>query len=252
MSDSKSAGAPALDTNIESGGFDEKSHQQEQAPAAPALAGKAEKVEPEEEPDEDIDALIEELESQDGHGDDEEEGEEQAGGGRSVPDDMLRTDSRAGLTEAEVQTRRRKYGLNQMNEEKENLILKFLGYFIGPIQFVMEVSLCIVLVTRFFISASFWPHLAAYLACFYAANFTFCEFGTIRNSNTSCCHSSKHQCFGAPCRAGCLGTFSPSKTRWGRRRLRAPHKLRWLQQLAHRTGWIMWGLTDPSSASLQP
>lgn len=27
-----------------------------------------------------------------------------------------------------------------MKEEKENLILKFFGYFIGPIQFVMEVS----------------------------------------------------------------------------------------------------------------
>jgi hypothetical protein len=26
-----------------------------------------------------------------------------------------------------------------MKEEKENLFLKFLGYFIGPIQFVMEV-----------------------------------------------------------------------------------------------------------------
>ena len=33
-----------------------------------------------------------------------------------------------------------RYGLNQMKEEKENLILKFLGYFVGPIQFVMEVS----------------------------------------------------------------------------------------------------------------
>jgi hypothetical protein len=30
--------------------------------------------------------------------------------------------------------------MNQMKEEKENLILKFLGFFIGPIQFVMEVS----------------------------------------------------------------------------------------------------------------
>jgi hypothetical protein len=27
-----------------------------------------------------------------------------------------------------------------MKEEKENLILKFLGFFVGPIQFVMEVS----------------------------------------------------------------------------------------------------------------
>ena len=224
MSDSKSAGAPALDTNIESGGFDEKSHQQEQAPVDPAPAGKAEKVEAEEEPDEDIDALIEELESQDGHGDDEEEGEEQAGGGRSVPEDMLRTDSRAGLTEAEVQTRRRKYGLNQMNEEKENLVLKFLGYFIGPIQFVMEVSLCIDFLRGFFISASSWPHLAVQPPIT-RQSFTFCDFGALGNSNTSCCHPSKHLCFGAPCRAGCLGTFSPSKTRWGRRRLRAPHKL---------------------------
>ncbi len=30
-----------------------------------------------------------------------------------------------------------RYGLNQMKEEKENLILKFFGYFVGPIQFVM-------------------------------------------------------------------------------------------------------------------
>lgn len=28
----------------------------------------------------------------------------------------------------------------EMKEEKENLIMKFLGYFIGPVQFVMEVS----------------------------------------------------------------------------------------------------------------
>lgn len=55
-----------------------------------------------------------------------------------VPDDMLQTDTRLGLTEAEVVSRRRKYGLNQMKEEKENLILKFFGFFVGPIQFVME------------------------------------------------------------------------------------------------------------------
>jgi hypothetical protein len=33
--------------------------------------------------------------------------------------------------------------MNQMKEEKENLILKFFGYFVGPIQFVMgKCSLC--------------------------------------------------------------------------------------------------------------
>lgn len=100
-----------------------------------------EKVPVEEEEDEDMDALIDDLESQDGHVEDAEEEEETvAGGPRPVSEEMLQTDTRIGLTEVEVAARRKKYGLNQMKEEKENLILKFLGYFIGPIQFVMEVS----------------------------------------------------------------------------------------------------------------
>lgn len=141
MADEK-AGAPALDTNIESGKFDEKAqqqHQQQQPVAEKAPAAS------DEDEDEDIDALIEDLESQDGHDAvDEEEEETSPGGGRTVPEDMLQTDSRVGLTESEVTARRRKYGLNQMKEEKENLILKFFGYFVGPIQFVMEVSrLCL-------------------------------------------------------------------------------------------------------------
>jgi H+-transporting ATPase len=53
---------------------------------------------------------------------------------------MLQTDTRVGLTSEEVLQRRRKYGLNQMKEEKENMILKFLGFFVGPIQFVMEAA----------------------------------------------------------------------------------------------------------------
>lgn len=40
--------------------------------------------------------------------------------GRVVPEDMLQTDTRVGLTEHEVQARRKKYGLNQMKEEKES------------------------------------------------------------------------------------------------------------------------------------
>lgn len=89
--------------------------------------------------DEDMDALIEELESQDGHFDEDEEDGTEPGGARPVPPELLSTDTRIGLTEEEVLNRRKKYGLNQMKEEKENLILKFLGYFVGPIQFVMEV-----------------------------------------------------------------------------------------------------------------
>lgn len=130
MADTTNAATSAhLDTNIEPGGFNEKSD-------APPKGKPLE----EEEEDEDMDALIDELESEDGHAEEEEEEEVTAAVGRVVPEDQLQTDTRTGLTEAEVAIRRKKYGLNQMKEEKENLILKFLGYFVGPIQFVMEVS----------------------------------------------------------------------------------------------------------------
>ncbi|KAJ9221171.1 hypothetical protein DTO169C6_6441 [Paecilomyces variotii] len=92
------------------------------------------------EEDEDMDALIEELESQDGHIDQEDEADNEPGGARPVPDELLQTDTRIGLTDAEVLLRRKKYGLNQMKEEKENMMLKFLSYFVGPIQFVMEAA----------------------------------------------------------------------------------------------------------------
>lgn len=123
-----------LNTNIESGDFNEKS----EASDAPPQQGTRPAVEEEE--DEDMDALIDELESQDGHIEEEEAEDTNPGAGRTVPEDQLQTNTRTGLTESEVTLRRKKYGLNQMKEEKENMVLKFLGYFIGPIQFVMEVS----------------------------------------------------------------------------------------------------------------
>jgi H+-transporting ATPase len=129
--------APNLNasTHIESGGFDNEKVQPDVAETEPPTK----KVEDEEEEDEDIDALIDELESQDGHEEEEDEQDNNPTQGRTVPEDLLQTDTRVGLTEHEVVQRRKKFGLNQMKEEKENLILKFLGYFIGPIQFVMEV-----------------------------------------------------------------------------------------------------------------
>jgi hypothetical protein len=121
-------------SNGESGPFDEKT------PRVDFLTT-AQNAGEDEEEDEDMDALIDELESQDGHDEEVEAEREEAlpGAGRVVPEDQLLTDTRIGLTDAEVHARRKKYGMNQMKEEKENLILKFLGYFIGPIQFVMEV-----------------------------------------------------------------------------------------------------------------
>lgn len=89
--------------------------------------------------EENMDALIEELESHDGRMDEEYEGSDDTGSSRPVPEELLQTDPRVGLTNADVLARRKKYGVNQMKEETENLFLKFLSYFVGPIQFVMEV-----------------------------------------------------------------------------------------------------------------
>lgn len=128
-----------LGTNVPSGQFDEKREYRQEQPA-PSYPPPGKDVDDGEEEDEDIDALIEELESQDANIDPEDEEVQQPGGAKPIPEDMLQTDTRVGLTSSEVQARKKRFGLNQMKEEKENLILKFLGYFIGPIQFVMEVS----------------------------------------------------------------------------------------------------------------
>lgn len=123
-----------LGTNIPQGGFSdpEKTPITEKTNAPLAENDDDEDIE-------DIDALIDDLESDAGE---EEEDETIVAGSsaRPVPEDLLQTDTRVGLTSAEVDQRRKKYGLNQMKEEKENLILKLLMYFVGPIQFVMEVS----------------------------------------------------------------------------------------------------------------
>jgi H+-transporting ATPase len=122
-----------LKTDIPSGDLShdhhEATHSSNEKEKAPAQ---------DEEEDEDIDALIAELESEDGELDDEEEAAPGMSA-RPIPEELLNTDTRKGLTSQEVTERRKKYGLNQMAEEKENLIKKFLGYFVGPIQFVMEV-----------------------------------------------------------------------------------------------------------------
>lgn len=134
-----------LGTSVPSGDFEnsagaEKSAQQ-QPQQPPAESSDEKKPVPEdEEEEEDMDALIEELESQDLHGGEEDEEVTEVGGARPVPEELLQTDTRTGLSDQEVTTRRKKFGLNQMKEEKENMFLKFLSYFVGPIQFVMEVS----------------------------------------------------------------------------------------------------------------
>ena len=89
--------------------------------------------------EEELDRLLEELEADDPEAEVEDHITD-CGQARQVPEELLQTDIKIGLTEVEANARRKKYGLNQMKQEKKNLILKFLRYFVGPIQFVMEVS----------------------------------------------------------------------------------------------------------------
>ena len=62
------------------------------------------------------------------------------GAPREIPEELLLTDPSVGLDIAEVGRRRKTYGFNQMNEKEQSNIKKFLRFFVGPIQSVMEVS----------------------------------------------------------------------------------------------------------------
>ncbi|KAI5279609.1 plasma membrane H+-ATPase [Ascosphaera aggregata] len=133
-----------LGTQVPSGDFEKQQQQQQlqqqQQPSDPEKKAAQPHAEDEDE-DEDMDALIAELESDDGHLDDEDDDAgDDPSTARPVPEELLNTDTRMGLTDAEVTARRKKYGLNQMKEEKENMILKFCMFFVGPIQFVMEAA----------------------------------------------------------------------------------------------------------------
>jgi len=57
-----------------------------------------------------------------------------------VPEEWLNTDIKTGLTSAEVETRRHKTGFNELQTEKENMFLKFIGYFRGPILYGMSTA----------------------------------------------------------------------------------------------------------------
>jgi H+-transporting ATPase len=60
-----------------------------------------------------------------------------------------RLDSSAdGLTQAEAEKRQTKYGPNELVEEKQNPLLKFLGYFWGPIPWMIEAAVILSGVVR--------------------------------------------------------------------------------------------------------
>lgn len=53
---------------------------------------------------------------------------------------LIETAVNRGLTDDEVTERRKNHGWNRMTQDKPNHLLKFLMFFMGPIQWVMEVS----------------------------------------------------------------------------------------------------------------
>ena len=63
-----------------------------------------------------------------------------AGEVNPYPPSLLDTNPNEGLDDAEVAARRKKYGWNRMKEQKRNHVIKFLSFFNGPVQWVMEVS----------------------------------------------------------------------------------------------------------------
>lgn len=51
----------------------------------------------------------------------------------AVPEEWLDTDIKQGLDNADVESRRKRSGWNEISSEKENLFIKFLTFFTGPI-----------------------------------------------------------------------------------------------------------------------
>ncbi|KAI0065005.1 plasma-membrane proton-e [Artomyces pyxidatus] len=62
---------------------------------------------------------------------------------RKVPQSWLDTDMNQGLAEADITSRRGRYGYNELESPRENPVIKFAGYFRGPILYVMELAVCL-------------------------------------------------------------------------------------------------------------
>ncbi|RAH82440.1 calcium ATPase [Aspergillus japonicus CBS 114.51] len=67
--------------------------------------------------------------------------DEKGGGPFQTPSEWLDTDISSGLSEAEVDERRKKCGWNELASESPNKLLQFIAYFRCPILYVMELAL---------------------------------------------------------------------------------------------------------------
>lgn len=53
-------------------------------------------------------------------------------------DAVVNTELRTGLSTHEADSRRKRYGFNEISSEKTNLLKQFMGYFTGPILYGMQ------------------------------------------------------------------------------------------------------------------
>ena len=89
---------------------------------------------------EEFEKLLEDIESDEEEEDKSEKEDLGLEATTGAPDNLLQTNVTHGLSESEVKERRSTYGFNQLKEHKRSHIKEFLMFFVGPIQFVMEVS----------------------------------------------------------------------------------------------------------------
>jgi hypothetical protein len=62
-------------------------------------------------------------------------------GDMTVPEDWLEADIRQGISNHDVESRRKRFGFNEISSDKENLFIKFLSFFTGPILYGTSLSL---------------------------------------------------------------------------------------------------------------
>ena len=89
-----------------------------------------------------FDSLLAALDADDEEGQPVEKDVPTVGGSYKVPEELLHINPINGLTDIEVGQRRGDFGFNQMKEEKRSHVKHFIWFFVGPIQFVMEVITC--------------------------------------------------------------------------------------------------------------
>jgi len=58
----------------------------------------------------------------------------------TVPEDWLEADIKQGISNHDVESRRKRFGFNEITTEKENLFIKFLMFFTGPILYGTSIS----------------------------------------------------------------------------------------------------------------